>query len=84
MLLALALGLGHDILHRVRPITQVRQLFTLTPHHSTPITYAEASSGRQPYTQESATMNPIQNIPPHQRQEFMRTLEELQVKDSLM
>jgi len=29
-------------------------------------------------------MNPIQNIPPHQRQEFMRTLEELQVKDSLM
>lgn len=29
-------------------------------------------------------MNPIQNIAPHQRQEFMRTLEELQVKDSLM
>ncbi|EKU21778.1 tim10 ddp zinc finger domain-containing protein [Nannochloropsis gaditana CCMP526] len=29
-------------------------------------------------------MNPIQNIPPHQRQEFMRTLEELQVKDSLL
>jgi hypothetical protein len=29
-------------------------------------------------------MNPIQNIPPHQRQEFMRTLEELQVQDSLM
>lgn len=28
--------------------------------------------------------NPIQNLPPHQRQEFMRTLEELQVKDSLM
>jgi hypothetical protein len=28
--------------------------------------------------------NAMQNIPPHQRQEFMRTLEELQVKDSLM
>lgn len=30
-----------------------------------------------------ANMNPINNIPIHQRAEFMSTLEELQVKDAL-
>lgn len=64
-----------------RPRRLSSSSFFSPPHAQSP---SRTTRRRPQAVKQASKMNPIQNIPPHQRQEFMRTLEELQVKDSLL